>query len=242
MQEFRIRPDAYAKLRKKAWLFYGIVLLLTVGIAVTTISIKSDSSIMNDLPPLFISVGVAAALISFSIFRGMKKQKIFLQNYRLTIEENVITREMPNTEELTIYFHEIKEITRFKKGSLAIKGFDKTDIIYVPRQITNYEEFVTQLNAIKPIAPLQGAASIRRKLAPVLSLVFIALLITVYTATNKILVVIAGILVTAGLVWWIIEMRRNKNISNDVKKKWWIYVLFLLMVVGIVCSKLFDIL
>lgn len=241
MQEFKIKPEAYASLRRKGWLVYGIALLFTIATVVLLVLFNTDSPIMNDAPVILTTIGIMLVFISINIVRGMKKQKVFMENYRLTIEDNVITREQPNTEELTIYFHEIKEITKFKKGSLAIKGFDKTDIIYVPRQITRYDELVAQLETIKPVTPLQGAAATKRKLMSFLPLVLLALYITLFISSNKILVGISGTLVSAGFVWVIFAIRRNKNIANDTKKKVWLYALFLLFTIGITCSKLFDV-
>jgi len=239
MQEFRIKPEAYARLRKKGLLFYGLIALLTIATS-SFLGLFNSEMTITDVMPVLIGIGIVLVFIGFSTYRGMKKQKEFLENYRLTIEDNVITRQQPNTEELTIYFHEIKEITRYKKGALVIKGFDKTDIIYVPSQLTRYEELVALLSEVKPITPLQGAASVRQKLLLLASLVFIGLFITLYVSTNKVLIAISGILVSAGLVWFIMEIRTNKNVSYDAKKRWWMYVLLLVIIIGMTCYKLFS--
>jgi hypothetical protein len=237
MQEFRIRPDGFAVIRKRT-LLWGIP--FTVISASAGILIARTAWDSQDTYSLLIPIAIVGAVIIFSLFRGLKKQKKLLESFRLTIEDNVITREQLNTEELTIYFHEIKEITKSKAGSLFIKGLDKTDIICVPPEIENKAVLESLLNEVKPITPRSVAASRKQKLMPLLSLAFTGLMVTVYLATNKILVGTAAVLVIAGIIWSIYTIRKSKNIDNKTKGRIWIYFILIAAILVSAGLKIFG--
>jgi hypothetical protein len=224
MQQFRIRPDAFGALRKKV-LMRSIPIMLIAASAGAIIPLINSKEKASDTSFLFFFIPIIIGVMGFSIWNALKKQQKLLESYLLTIDGNVITREQLNTEEITIYFHEVKEIVRGNQGSLAIKGFDKTEIIYVPIHIERYGELEALLGEIKPITAPSTSASLLQKLSPLLSLVGIALMLTVYMASNKIVVGIAGTLCIALLCYSIYEVRRSKNIDKRTKNRIWIVLI-----------------
>jgi hypothetical protein len=237
MQEFRIRPDGYAIIRKRTLIRFIPILIITAivaGVIGFTVWKPDDALVW------YLSIGFFTIFVCISIFRTLGKQKKFLQSFRITIEDNVITREQLNTEELTIYFHEVKEVTKSKAGSLFIRGLEKTDIIGIPPEIENKEALEAILSGLKPIMPRSKDAVRKQKLAPLISLAFLALLVTVFVSTNKILVGIAAVLVIAGMIWFLTLIRKSKNTDRNTKNRVWIYFVFIAAILVITFLKIFD--
>ncbi len=237
MQQFRIRPDAFVELRKKV-LMRSIPIMLIAASAGAVIPLINSQEKASDASFLFIFIPIIIGVMGFSIWNSLKKQQKLLESYLLTIDGNVITREQLNTEEITIYFHEVKEIIRGNQGALAIKGFDKTEIIYVPTHIERYGELEALLSQIKPITAPSATASLLQKVSPFLSLVGIGLMLTVYLASNKILVTIAGTLFLGLLGYSFYEVRRNKNIDKKTKNRIWFALVVALSIIATMYMKL----
>jgi Flp pilus assembly protein TadB len=237
MQEFRIRPDGYAVIRKRTLIrFIPVFIITAIVFAVINLTIwKPDDPLVWYTAILFFTI-----FVCISIFRTLSKQKKFLQSFRITIEDSVITREQLNTEELTIYFHEVKEVTKSKAGSLFIRGLEKTDMICIPPEIENKEALEAILGGLKPIMSRSKDAVRKQKLAPFIALAFIALLVTVFAGTNKILVGSAAVLVIAGMIWLITEIRKSKNADRDTKNRVWIYFVFIAAILVTAFLKIFD--
>jgi hypothetical protein len=238
MQEYKIGPAALSAITKKSMIrvIPIMVIAVAIGLLVPQLGNKGasfDSSFLLIIPFFVLFLG-------FSLYRGLNKQKKLLASYRLTIEGNVITREQLNTEEITIYFHEIKEIIKTSPGTLTIKGFDKTDVIYVPVQIDNFDKLEAFLSELKPITLPDAAASRKQKLKPLLSLVVLGLMITVYVSFNKILVSAAALLFSAAVIWSIYEIRKSKNVDSRTKRGVWVYLLVLASVLGVAAFKIFT--
>ena len=214
-----------------------VLLLIMGGVYFYIFTEQSGGRVMNT-NYVVIFFAVFGGMMLFSSYRGLKKQKLFLENYKLTIEDNVITREQPNTEELTIYFHEVKEIYRNKQGGFSIRGFDKTDIINIPEQIENYMELETLLDQIKPITTESVVTPRLQKLKPLVSLLgFVSMIIT-YAASNKILVGICGTLATISICWNIYETRISKNVDKRAKSMVWLSAVVVLVIIFTMITKL----
>lgn len=237
MQQFRIRPNGFAEIRKKILIrvIPVMVLALAAGIISSQINAQEKAADVNILP-FFIPFIVG--VMGFTVWRSLKKQQKLLESYVLTIDENVITREQLNTEEITIYFHEVKEIIKNNVGGIAIKGFDKTDVILIPAQIEKHAELEALLSQVKPITAPNASVSLLNKLSPLLSLAGIGLMLTVYLASNKIIVGIAGTLGIALLGYSIYEVRRNKNIDKRTKNRVWVVLIVLASILTTMIIKL----
>jgi hypothetical protein len=237
MQQFKIRPDGFAEIRKKMLVRIIPILLIAVAVGTAMPLINSkEKEIDFGFLPFFIPVIIG--VMGYSFWNAIKKQQKLYNSYVLTIEENVITREQLNTEEVTIYFHEVKEIIRHKAGGLAIKGFDATDIIYIPVQIERYNELEALLQQIKPITAPTASNALLQKLMPFLSLAGIGLMLTVYVASNKIIVGIAGTLCLVLLGWSIYQVRRSKSIDKKTKNRFWVVFIVMASILVTMVMKL----
>lgn len=74
-----------------------------------------------------------------------------------------------------------------------MRGEQQHDVIYIPRQIDNYEEPEEELNRIKPISD-GSTEPAWKKLRLLTPLFVIASMLCVYMANNKIVVAASGII------------------------------------------------
>lgn len=139
MQVFKTRPGGFSTIKKQL-LFRVIPLLIIVLCFGIYISLINSKDKVPDIffPLLFIPF--AAVVVFFGVYRSMKNQKSLFESYKLTITNNLITREQLNTPSISIYFNEIKEIAKYKNGSLTITGKDTAELIIIPFQIENYPQ------------------------------------------------------------------------------------------------------
>ena len=236
MQAFQIRRDAFPEIRKKTYRSLGIFIGLAAVIASVSLTTKN---VDMDTTSILIYIPVFCTLIGFSIYSSLKRQKQFMEHYRLTIEDNVITREQFNTEELTIYFHEVREIYTNKKGDIFIRGLERTDLIAVSRYIERYDELFDILSAIKPIASQSSDPRIQ-KLRPFISIFGLVFMIISLSSFDKVVAVITGILAVFFMSWRIYEVRTNKNADNISKKTVWLSLFSILLVIVMIVYKLFS--
>jgi len=215
-----------------------IGLLLSAGLYAILFSTERNGKPMNT-NSILIFIAIFGGLMAFAFFNGLRRQKQFLEHYKLTIDDNVITREQHNTEELTIYFHEVKEIYKNKEGGFVIRGYDKTDIINIPAQVENYEALEAQLNQVMPITTESLITPPLQKWKPLISLVGFISLLVAFWGHDKTMVAICGIITVASYGWNIYETRISKNVDKKTKNMLWTSVLVLLLVIYTVISKVF---
>jgi hypothetical protein len=234
MQQYKIGEESYKKFRRR-WVNIGIPVISAIvafGIAIVVYSQRDDG--FNPMPYV---IPVMAVLFTFSIVRGLKRQRRLLMSYSVTLSNSEITREQLNTPPLTINFMEIKEILKTKKGGFMIKGRSKTDVIHIPYLIDNAGDLEEALAKFAPIT-MHVRESQQRwlKLAPaVLGLGgFVTLLIT----KNNFVAVVAGVVVIAMFTLRFIELVTNKNVPTNLKRRGWTYLLIIVLVIFMLYTKL----
>jgi hypothetical protein len=236
MQQFKIRQDGFTEIKKQMLIRTIPIMLVAVivGIIISSLNSKDKQTDINVLP---IVIPLIAASVGFGLYRGVNRQKSLFDSFKLTLTENLITREQLNTPIVSIYFNEIKEIVKNRNGSFTIKGSNTTDIINVPLQIENYSELEAKLSQIKPVIT-QSTQPFLQKYSIVLSLLTIGLMLCVYTMTNKILVGVCGTLLIVLMTWSFYEVQRSKNIDTKTKRNMWWVLLVLVSVIAVMIMKL----
>lgn len=236
MQVFKIRQDGFKEIRNKM-LSRSIPMLLiagAVGITISTINSKQKENDVNVLP---IIIPVIAAALGFGIYRGVNRQKALFESYKLTITNNLITREQLNTPTISIYFNDIKEITKHKNGGVTIKGKETVDLIGIPEQIDDYLLLETALQQMHPIV-VKDKVSFMEKYQSLTGLVTVGLMLCVYTVNNKIIVVLTGSTLVVLMVWSFIKIRSSKNVDSKTKRSVWCILLILASVIAVMIFKL----
>jgi len=238
MKEYKLRPDAFQEIKKKLlyWAVPIIVIAVAVGIGSSVFGSNKDSGQVNVLP---FSIGIAVIVLAIRLKGAFKKQKALFESFTLTVSPNFIGREQLNTATIVIQASDIREITKNKKGCITIRGSENRNVIYVPAQIENLAELEVDLMALGPIVVTNRKPFVQR-IAWLISFLTLGLMVTVYTASHKMVVGLSGALVTAMMLWSLVEVQRSKNIDRKSKRSmWWILVL-LLSVISVTIMKLTD--
>ena len=236
MQQFKISQDGFKEI-KKQMLIRAIPLMLialTVGIVIGTVNSKEKTKEINVLP--FV-IPFCAVVIGLGLYRGVNRQKGLFDSYTLTFTNNLITREQLNTQTISIYFNDIKEIVKNRNGSFTIKGKDVTDMIVVPSQIENYGKLQEILVQLKPFATKSNDHFLQ-KYSSILGILTLGLMLCVYTVTNRIVVVLSGTLLIGLMLWSFFEVQRSKNIDNKTKRSMWWVLIVLASIIAIMIMKL----
>jgi len=235
MNQYLIGEEGIKKFRRR---YFNILLPIVAGGAVIYLTINLMSTHNSDgITPIIITVAMISYL-GFMLMRTFKKQKQMLQSYRLTITDNEIIREQMNTPPLTINFMEVKEIMKTKKGSFIVRGVSRTDLIQIPYWVDDLPGLEEQLEKFSTITT---ANNFIRKQYGVLAirLLGLALFLVTTTVTNKIVVSICGAAVIGLIIWGLNEIRQNKNITVNAKRRSMVvYTLIAILVIFQLISKL----
>ncbi|MEO6358816.1 MAG: hypothetical protein ABIU77_05945 [Ferruginibacter sp.] len=236
MPHFTIRENGFDAIKKKVLVRTLVVMIaaMTVGLTISTLNAKHEKDDVNILP-YFIPVMVV--FIAYRMYSGTKKLKTSFESFTLNIADNVITREQNNLNPLSISSIEIKEIIKNTDGTIVIKGLTASDMICIPAQIDDPTGLEVLLNSLHPVT-VKTKDNLLRKYGFLLSFVVMALMLGVYAATNKIIVVVCGTLLTGFLGWSIYNLQQNKNVDTKVKRGVWWMAIVLLSVIGVMIFKL----
>jgi len=234
MQEFRISEAGFKKLKRR-------MLLLTIIPFVIVVTIFSLTNILgskHDTDNTWLYVlPIFPIMLGISSYRSIKKQKKFLETYKVTISDNEVTREQMNTPPLTISFMEIREIIKSEKGHFTIKGAGSRDIIYVANWIENPEELEQRLQALAPIqARSKDPWHLKYRWAIIIPGMAAAL--GLFISDNKIIAGICGVALAGFIIWLIYEILTNKNIPTSTKRRSWIFFFFLAIIIYVTYTKL----
>lgn len=236
MKEFRLRPNGFKEIRKKALVFTVPVLVLAAAAAVliTDISSRKDPDSINVLP---FTIPVMLLIVGFRIYRVLKKQRALLETYTLTITDTIIGREQANTPTIAIPLNDVRVIEKRKNGGFVVRGNKNRDIIYVPAQLERYDELEAALNGIQPV--MTGNTEPRwKRIRLLVPLLLIPSLVVVFTAEGKFLVVLSGTAVLAVMGWSVYEGQRSKNIDRSSKRQMVWAIALMVFVAVMVVAKL----
>jgi hypothetical protein len=230
MEQYSITPKALSSLRSKMVFRAAPILLLSAGAGVY---ISQQGS--SDYTTLLISIPVILLVLGYGLFRGWRTQKVYLESYKLTFNENEIVRSADNVPTITIHVFEVSEITRDGQGNLFVQGKDRANTIAIPSQIENYDHLLARLEQIQPVT----GVSLLTKYRTLVGIFILACMIALYTMTNKIIVGISGTLLTIAILWSFYELQTNKNVTNSAKRSSWLRLLFAIAVIYTMVMKLF---
>lgn len=232
---FLIRENGFNETKKELIIKTIPILLISMlfGIGIVYFNTKEKEDLYMALPfilPIYLFA------LGFGVSRGLKRQKLLFQSYKLTISENNIVREQINTPTINIPFVDIQSISKNKKGSYTVKGKTTSETILIPAQIENHENLELSLNQIKPIEQLTQPPFDEKYKIPILLLMLICMA-TVYISFNKILVGISSVIVCALLIWSSIKILKNKNIDYKTKRTAYYSLIVLASVIAVTIIK-----
>ena len=190
MEEFKIRQDGFKEIRKAMLIKVIPISLLAVlgGLAISHFNTSGQQSDVSVFP--FV-IPAALSALAFGLYRGVKRQQEIFDSYRLTIDNNGITREQHNTMTITISYADLSEIIKNSNGSFTVKGNSSVNVIGIPSQIDEYEKLEKSLAEIKHIS-IKSSEPFLQKFQGLLSILIIGLMAAVYISQNKIIVGVSG--------------------------------------------------
>lgn len=232
---FQIRENGYNEIKKQIIIKSVPTLLVSMGfgIGIVFFNTKNKEDLFNALPfiiPIFVFA------LGIGIFRGLKRQKLLFQSFKLTFSENNIVREQSITPLVTIPISDIQSIIKDKKGSYTIKGKTAAETILIPAQIDNQENLEIVLNRIKPIEQLSQPTFEEKYRMPIL-IVMLLCMATVYVSFNKILVAICSLIVSVLLIRSSIQILKNKNIDNKTRRIGYYSLIVLASIIAVTFIK-----
>ncbi len=227
MAQYKVNEKVFTDLKKQIFLRSSTLIIVAFAANFLIFYLgKTDNSELIKILPVAIIVGLAA--MGFGTYREYKHQTNLLSSYRLSLESNLISREQLNTPSVSIYINEIEKIIQYPTGALVIKSKNTNDQIIIPAKMENYDDLVQELNKIHPIQ-VGGTSSTAWRIKSILASVSgCALMVCVYTQTNKVVVSVSGILLLGILVWGLVEIQKSKQLDTRIKRmSWWVILPFL---------------
>ncbi|MEQ1732803.1 MAG: hypothetical protein ABL940_03970 [Bacteroidia bacterium] len=236
MEQFTIKENGFAELRKPLLIKLTLMLLLII-FGSLAISYFSTNNEQNNINTILFLIPLVLIVLGFSLYRSINKLQETFESYKLTIEDNSVTREQKNTPTITILNSEITEIVKNSNGSLTIKTNSILNHIGVPYQMNDFLRIEKTLSEVKQISIMTKKPFLQNFIGLVYVLP-IGLMAAIYLSQNKVIVGICGIVLLIVLGYSFFEMRRSKHIDNTTKKGlWWIFVV-IASIIGIMYSKL----
>jgi hypothetical protein len=232
---FQIKTNAFKETKKQLIIKSLPLLLISMcfGFSIIYFNSNDKEDIITILPfiiPIFVFAG------AFGILKGLKRQKILLESYKLILSENNVIREQENTPTINIQFMDIKSIIKDKKENFTIKGKTTIETILIPAQIDNYENLEIILNQIKPIEEISQPTFDEKYRIPTLILT-LSCMATVYISFNKILVGICGLILSSLLIRSFFQIKKNKNIDIKTKRIGYYSLVVLVSIVAVTIMK-----
>ncbi len=210
----------------------GIAIMITV-IAV----VDSNSTRSGDFPIWLIIVPVFLLYFSFVIYRTLRRQRRILMSYTLTVTDSGITREQDSTPTISISFMEVKEIIKTRKGAFLVKGLDRKDLIFIPRDLNENGELEQKLQSLAPITTdKKDPFMIKYRLT--LRLVALGMFLCLYTVHNKPVIAACALLLSGLLGWSIYETQTSKNVTSYAKRSSWFNLLIIAAILYLTYIKL----
>lgn len=219
LTQFRVRTNGFKEIRAKL-----LIRLIASGGIIVGFSLLIwylNASAGKDNPyKIFVPAILIAALFAFILTRSMHIQKKLLAGYVLTVENGFIAREQPDTQPIAFSYQDVGSITRTFGGGFLIHCPSTNEIILVPPQIDQQEELGRLLNSIHPVTPQKDSKnwmSLRPYVAPLV----IVLLLGIFTADPKWMVVLSGALLAPLMVAGFVTMQRSQLLPKGLQQVSW---------------------
>lgn len=232
---FKIRTNGFKEIKKQLIIksLPLILISMSFGLAIVFFNTEDKQDLITILPFM---IPILLFAFGYGIFKGIKRQKMLFQTYKLIFSENNVIREQINTPLINIQFEEIKSISKDKKGNFTIKGKTTIDTILIPAQIDNYENLEMLINKIKPIEKFHQPTFDEKYKIPTIILTLFCMA-AVYVSFNKILVGICGFIVSCLLIRSFIQIKKNNNIDSKTKRIGYYLLLVLASIIAVTIMK-----
>ena len=238
MHYFKIKPESIDGFRKPVIIKSLMLFVCVIFLVVILPELLSDAETKWDGSWLYMVI-LFGALFVFTIYMSLKKQKASLESYRLTITDDALTREVLNTDTITIVRRDVQEIIQNANGSLTIIGASKINAIGVPAQIERKEELTSLLTAIMPFTVKTSTPWLAKFQFPI-ALLIVGLLFLSFYVNNKFIAAIGAFVFCVVMIFSFIVIQKSKNVDKKIKRMSYIMFIPLLSIIYSVISKLME--
>jgi hypothetical protein len=229
MRTFKYNAERFSELRKMIIIRSLLVLVPAVAVGLYIGLRGAEPAVLSIAIPVSI-LGVTMAS-GFGLLRGIKRQRALYETYRLTVDENAVTREQQNTQTIRLLKSDITLITKNGNGSFTIKGKNPRDVIGIAPQIENYEELELLLRQMRPFSGPVHQPLLERY-GRFLALGVLILFAAVFLSTSKTIVTLAGLVLVGLFVWSVIKVQKNKNIDAKTKRSMYLVIFPIFMIIA----------
>lgn len=234
-QKFKIGQAGYEE-SKKSTLIWSVatIVIVIIGLGYYTYEPRNGADAM------WIGFLVVLTLVYvFLVYRILKKLKAAYDNYAITIDELMITREQKNLLPRSIPLADITTIIKSTNGAFTIKGKSNApaDIIIISKLVDDREQLELLLDEIMPIT-INTQPTLKEKYGRWVSIVILIPLIGVYLTDNKVVVSICAAFSVVLYVAAFFNILKNKEGISRPKRRLAYIVWLLLLVLTISYFKL----
>jgi hypothetical protein len=225
--EFKVNPQAYKELFK-------IILIRMISFAAMMVIVAFILPYWmaeggETMSTIWLTLPLFLAVLVFTFFNSLKRQKAMLAGYRIIITEDSIIRELPNTPTITIHKSEVKEIVKQANGSFMIVADSKLNAIGVSAHMDKIEELEQFLSSIQPIKIKTSGMWLQKFQLPI-GFLFAGLMFASFYITNRYLATFCGIIFIVAMGYSFIVLQKSKNVETRAKRMSY----FVIFLVGLV--------
>jgi hypothetical protein len=230
MHTYTLAPGGFAA-RKKRLIIQCLIIYTIAVLAGLYLVLRNDLASPTALITLAINIPLFAVLILVVLRRGIKLQREAWASYRLTIDQDSITRQQAQLPDLTLRRDQITRIEELPSSGLLIRTAEPRISISVPLGLTGYADVQAHLTSWQPISVSVYKTPLRLFLLCLgLAMVPIAALVIVVISDSLPLVVTAGLVLVGIMGWSLIAIQRSPNVDPRRKRWIWLGLLVLLPV------------
>lgn len=216
METYRLLPEGFRQIQQTIitkGIAIGLVLMLT-GITYTRLVETEDDLSL----PLIVLPGIATFL---GVYLALIIEREGWLSYRLLVGNAIIIRQQARLPDVEIHRSQITSLQEKPGDGLYINTSDNERYIFVSTSLDRYEEvkrFLTRWRALEPFPQPHTFTQLTMLFGNTLaaSVIPISLSLIIFSGSRQI-VLPAAFLVSAFVIWHVIELQRNPNIPTDVK-------------------------
>ena len=189
---------------------------------------------VNNVP---LMAGLITVFVAFAFFRMKQSHKKTFESYKLTLYNNMLSREQLHQPYVAIYFYEISSIVKAPNGAIVIRGKDPAEVIGIPPQLDRFEELEAALQLIKLFTAPPKKGFFEKTAVVWIALALLAI-IGVYTMTNKIILLISAIISGGIMGIFFVKVQLSKAVDINTKRRSLFILIFMFSIIGTAVIKL----
>jgi tetratricopeptide (TPR) repeat protein len=229
---FQLSEEYFKRLRKLTLTYTVPVLVIGIA-AVVYFENSQDSGSPTLRLPALLSTFVIAGI---SLYITLRRQKKLWRTFRVTVDEDSVSRTQEAHTPVTIRATEIERIKESPGRGLTVLAQKRGTPLLIPDTLSDYDECRSLLSRWAPIETVRGP--LNRALLLVIAFAIVGIFVVFDRTKDPSLVVPFGVAVAALLIFSHVKLQRNPDIDRRTKRWSWIGLLLVLQVVVRVVAAL----